>query len=92
LGAIPLANAVIKACTSMSSNSNHSIQFLYDINESIEKKIETIAKEMYGADGISISDIAKEKIKVYEREVKAKLIFLKRFFFFGVFIYGFIRI
>jgi hypothetical protein len=47
--------------------------FLYDVNESIEKKIETIAREIYGADGIEIEPRAAEQIARYSRQGFDKL-------------------
>merc|ERR1719278_888369 len=49
-GAKELALAVDKACHAPSH-----FKFLYDVTDTIESKIETIAKKIYGADGIDIS-------------------------------------
>jgi methylenetetrahydrofolate dehydrogenase (NADP+) / methenyltetrahydrofolate cyclohydrolase / formyltetrahydrofolate synthetase len=62
-GAVPLAEAVIKACEGESE-----FKFLYDVNLPLEKKIEIIAKEMYGADGIELSEEAKKQIEMYTRQ------------------------
>jgi methylenetetrahydrofolate dehydrogenase (NADP+) / methenyltetrahydrofolate cyclohydrolase / formyltetrahydrofolate synthetase len=35
----------------------------------IEEKIEKIAKEMYGAEGIELSDLARQKIDTYTKQV-----------------------
>lgn len=67
-GAVDLANAVIKAC-----EEDNDFQYLYDVNASIEDKIETIAKRMYGADGIDISDEARTQIETYTRQGFANL-------------------
>jgi len=48
---------------------------LYDLEQSIEEKIEIIAKEVYGADGIDISPAAKVQIERYKAQVN--FIFLK---------------
>ena len=50
-GALELADAVI-AATSKPSN----FKFLYDLNLSIEEKINRIAKEMYGAGEVILAD------------------------------------
>jgi methylenetetrahydrofolate dehydrogenase (NADP+)/methenyltetrahydrofolate cyclohydrolase/formyltetrahydrofolate synthetase len=63
LGAVELAEAVIEACKDESQ-----FKFLYDVNLPLEEKIEIIAKEMYGADGISLSDEAKAEIERYTRQ------------------------
>ncbi len=62
-GALPLAHAVIKACEGESE-----FKFLYDVNLPLEKKIEIIAKEMYGADGIELSEEARKQIETYTRQ------------------------
>lgn len=41
---------------------------MYDLSLPIDKKIETICKEIYGADGVEYSDLAKEKIETYTRQ------------------------
>ena len=43
-------------------------RFLYDVNDSIESKIETIAKKIYGADGIDISPEAQVAIDRYKKQ------------------------
>ncbi|KAG0013329.1 tetrahydrofolate synthase [Entomortierella chlamydospora] len=63
LGAVELGKAVVEACDKPSD-----FKYLYDINDSIESKIETIAREMYGADGIELSQEAKDKISTYTRQ------------------------
>ena len=57
-----LTNLVLDACDQ--ANAFHP---LYDVNLSIEEKINTIAKEIYGADGVEFSDLAKEKIEVFKK-------------------------
>ena len=62
-GAADLARAVDKACQAESD-----FKFLYDLDKSVEEKIETIAKEIYGADGIDISPEAQLKIDRYKKQ------------------------
>lgn len=62
-GAADLASAV-EAATSQPSN----FKFLYDVKSSIEEKIETICKEIYGADGIEILPLAQEQINRYKNQ------------------------
>jgi formyltetrahydrofolate synthetase len=62
-GAAELAASVVRACQ---AHDESSFQFLYDLNQSIESKIETISKEIYGADGVEYSDLAKKQIAQYE--------------------------
>ena len=61
-GAVDLAKAVVKACEEPSQ-----FQFLYPLDWSIKKKIETIAKEIYGADGVDFSPEAEAKVDEYTR-------------------------
>jgi len=60
--AIPLAEAVVKA-----SQKPSDFKFLYPLDWPIKKKIETIASEIYGADGVDYSELAEERIKEYNR-------------------------
>ena len=46
---------------------------LYDVNLSITEKIETISKEIYGADGVSILPAAQKKIANLEKLGYGKL-------------------
>ncbi|KAJ3075322.1 tetrahydrofolate synthase [Podochytrium sp. JEL0797] len=66
LGALDLAHSVVKVTNEVPAEGG--FKFLYDLSLPIEKKIETIAKEMYGADGIELSELAKRKIEVYTRQ------------------------
>ena len=61
-GGIELANKVLEVIDRNESN----FKFLYDEKDSIEAKIETIAKEIYGASGIVIDAKAKKEIKRLE--------------------------
>ena len=40
---------------------------LYDLNDSIEKKVNTIAKTVYGASGVEFSELARQQIETYKR-------------------------
>ena len=61
-GAIKLGEAVMKACESPANFS-----FLYQLEMPIKEKIELIAREIYGADGVEYSLEADKKIDLYER-------------------------
>lgn len=61
-GAIALAEAVVKA-----SELPTDFRFLYPLEYSIKEKIETIAREVYGADGVDYSPLAEERIAEYTR-------------------------
>ncbi|KIY70931.1 C-1-tetrahydrofolate synthase [Cylindrobasidium torrendii FP15055 ss-10] len=62
-GARALAEAVIATCEGPSG-----FKYLYDLNLPIEEKIEIICKEIYGADGIELSDLAKKQVETYTRQ------------------------
>jgi formyltetrahydrofolate synthetase len=61
-GAADLAEAVVAAADKPSD-----FKFLYPLDESIEEKIRTISVEIYGADGIEFSDLAKEQVELYTK-------------------------
>ncbi|KAI8065892.1 formate--tetrahydrofolate ligase-domain-containing protein [Gongronella butleri] len=63
-GAVDLGKAVINAC----EGDNDQFKFLYDANLPIEEKIEIICKEIYRADGIELSELAKQKVALYTRQ------------------------
>lgn len=58
-GALELAEAVVK----IADTSDAQFKPLYDWNESIEKKISTIATSIYGADGVDYQPKAKAALK-----------------------------
>lgn len=49
------------------------IRFLYDLNKSIKEKIETIAKEIYGAASVEYSEMADKQIDLYTKQGFDKL-------------------
>ena len=57
-GTIDLAEKVVNLC-----KKETKLNYTYNLNSSIEEKIEKICKEIYGAEGIEISSEALEKIK-----------------------------
>ena len=61
-GAIELARAVEEAC-----KAKAEFRPLYPLDWSIAQKIETVAREIYGAHGVSYSDRAQSQIARYER-------------------------
>jgi formyltetrahydrofolate synthetase len=62
LGAKALAEAVVKAAEQPSD-----FKYLYPLDWPIKKKIETIATEVYGADGVDYTPDAEERIQEYTR-------------------------
>lgn len=62
-GAIELAEAVVETC-----EQENQFQFLYDLSLPLRQRIELIAREVYGADGVTYTDDALEKAKRLEAE------------------------
>lgn len=62
-GALELADAVIDAC-----NEPNNFKFLYELDTSLRHRIEIIAKDVYGADGVEYSPAALNKIKQLEQD------------------------
>lgn len=65
-GAVALANAVIAA-----AQTPAHFRFLYELDLSIEEKMSIIAKRVYGADRIELSDRARVQIERYTAQVRA---------------------
>jgi len=59
-GGAALAEAVVKAC-----EKPNNFHFLYEDEMSIKEKIETIAREIYRADGVDYTPEAEAKIKLF---------------------------
>ncbi len=57
-GALEVTDAVIDAC-----EEKTDFKFLYDLDMPLSKRIETIAKEVYGAEGVKYLPDAEEKLK-----------------------------
>jgi len=66
-GAIELAEAVIDAC-----EKPNKFKFLYELDTPLRKRIELIAKEVYGADGVTYTDEALAKAKAMEADPVSK--------------------
>lgn len=62
-GARELAEAVVDAC-----DERKDFRFLYDDKLPLRSRIELIAKEVYGADGVSYASLALEKAKRFEAD------------------------
>lgn len=57
-GGVDLANEVIRLC----EESNNNFEFSYELEDSIENKIEAIVRKIYGGNGVSFTPEAKEQI------------------------------
>lgn len=62
-GALELAEKVVKVC----DEDKADFKPLYDVNLSIKEKLEIIAKEVYGADGVEFTVPATKNIKNLEK-------------------------
>ncbi|GBF32125.1 formate--tetrahydrofolate ligase [Desulfocucumis palustris] len=66
-GALELADAVIDAC-----NDKVNFKFLYPLELPLRQRVELIAKEVYGADGVSWTPEAEAKAKMFESNPEYK--------------------
>jgi methylenetetrahydrofolate dehydrogenase (NADP+)/methenyltetrahydrofolate cyclohydrolase/formyltetrahydrofolate synthetase len=64
-GALELADAVIDAC-----NQKGEFKFLYPNEMKLRQRVEKVAKEVYGADGVSWTPEAEAKAKAFEADPK----------------------
>ena len=61
-GAIDIAEKLVKL-----TENPEKFQYIYDLNDDIKTKIEKVAKEIYGAEGVDFSEEATERIKTIEK-------------------------
>lgn len=66
-GARELAEMVSAVC-----EEKHEFKFLYELTTPLRKRIELIAKEIYGADGVEYTPQALEKAKALEKDPQAQ--------------------
>jgi formyltetrahydrofolate synthetase len=66
-GALELADVVMEAC-----NEKNNFKFLYPLEMPLRQRVETIAKEVYGADGVSWTPEAEAKAKRFEADPALK--------------------
>jgi formate--tetrahydrofolate ligase len=64
-GALEFADAVIDAC-----NEENNFKFLYPLEMKLRDRVELIAKEVYGADGVDWSPEATTKAEMLEKDPK----------------------
>ena len=62
-GAIDLANKVKALC----EEDNSTFEYAYESESSVEEKLTAVARKVYGANGVILSDLAKEKIAEIEK-------------------------
>ena len=58
-GAIDLAEKVVKLC----DDNTSKLKYTYSDEDTIKEKIEKVAKNIYGADGVEFTSLAEEKIE-----------------------------
>jgi len=63
-GTEDLAKNVVEACK---KSNKENFKYLYTDKTPILKKVETIAKEIYGASGIECDDKVKEQVNIIEK-------------------------
>lgn len=66
-GAIPLAEAVIDAC-----EQPNQFTYLYETDLPIPDRIEKIATQVYGADGVDWTPEAREKLQQFEQDPETR--------------------
>ncbi len=66
-GALELAEVVMAAC-----KEKNNFKFLYELETPLRGRIELIAKEVYGADGVSYSDEALTKLEAFEADASLR--------------------
>ena len=64
-GALELADAVIDA-----AEEENDFRFLYPLDMPLRQRVETIAREVYGADGVEFLPVAEAKAKKFEADPK----------------------
>ena len=62
-GALEFADAVVEAC-----NEKNDFKFLYELDTPLRKRIDLIAREVYGADGVDYTPEAEAKAKRMEAD------------------------
>ena len=65
-GAIELAEEVVAAC-----EEENNFDFLYDLELPLKERVEKIATELYGADGVEWSEEAEQKIQLFQQDPEA---------------------
>jgi formyltetrahydrofolate synthetase len=66
-GALELADVVMEAC-----KEKPNFKFLYPLEMPLRQRVETVAKEVYGADGVSWTPEAEAKAKRFEADPALK--------------------
>lgn len=62
-GAVDLAKGIIAA-----SNSKSDFKLLYDLEGTVQERMDAIAQKMYGADKVEFSELAQKKVDTYTKQ------------------------
>jgi formate--tetrahydrofolate ligase len=62
-GALELADAVVDAC-----KQKPNFKFLYELDQPLKERIEVIAKQVYGADGVDYNPDAAKKLDGFQKD------------------------
>ena len=65
-GAVELAQAVVEAC----EEPQEPIRYLYELDTPLKERVELIAREVYGADGVDWAPLALEKLERFQADPK----------------------
>ncbi len=69
-GAVDLARAVLRV---VEKNTRRKLRFLYRLEMSLERKVEAVARKLYGADGVDFDPNARHDLELLNRHGFAKL-------------------
>ncbi|KAK9477321.1 formate--tetrahydrofolate ligase-domain-containing protein [Lipomyces japonicus] len=64
-GAVGLAEGVVKAANKVEGKD---FKLLYDVDKTVEEKLNIIAQNMYGADKVELSELARQKVDTYTKQ------------------------
>lgn len=62
-GAVDLAKGIIAA-----SNAKSDFKFLYNLDGTVQERMDAIAQKMYGADKVEFSELAQKKVDTYIKQ------------------------
>ena len=66
-GAIDIAQKIVNIVEKKNSEKEKNEKFIYDLSDGIKEKIEKVAKEIYGAEGVEFKEEALAKIERIEK-------------------------
>jgi len=63
-GSVALAEAVLRA---VAKNRRRALRFLYPLQAALEEKVETLARKVYGADGVDFDRTARSQLELLNK-------------------------